>query len=482
MLATLVALALCLAADEAPPSNFTVTIPRALDAVHVEAKFAVSTPYLEIDEGAYSQGVEGGLAAFVENLVVSRADGSPLSVEGPKDGRWRIEAQAGDAITVRYDIRLAHGDKRWPFGADQISSVRDGSLVFVSHTVFIFNDSVRESRVRFVLPEGWRVATPWRPLEGEAHSYRVANRLLLLECCVMLGDFIDREVRSGDTVVRLAMGREFGPYSDTLENAIRGSVSAYTELFRDTPRARFLAVVNAGGITDGSAYPNSVNLLTPQHMEGANFVQAVYTLSHEILHLWNGYRLRPAGQMEWFREGVTDYLTWRTLAGLKLLSEEAQLTELRRQIYAYVNLDRKISLADTGDDRFKNKNKVLVYDGGSLAALCLDAALRERTKGAAGFREFVRELYARSAKRDVPYDDALIAAVASEIAGEDFAFFFDRYIKGMEPLPLEEALAAFGLRLKTAPEKPGDRVSVTVEAMKSVRGEVAQARDALLGR
>ncbi len=479
MVSLFVSIAVCLGA-EAAPATFTVTVPRELDTVHVEAAYTVSEPYLEISEGAYSDGVPGGLAGFVENLSVTRADGSAVTVEGPEAGRWKIGAVTGDAITVRYDVRLKHGDHRWPFGVDGIAYTRDASAFFVSHTILIVNESVRASRVKFVVPEGWRVATPWRSVEGEANTYTVANKLMLLEACVIAGDFVSREVRSGNTVVTLAIGNDLAPYADTLETGTRSSVLAYSELFQDTPQARFLAVLNTGGITDGSAYPNSVSMITPKKMEGANFVQAMYTLSHEILHLWNGYRLRPAKQMEWFREGFTDYLTWRTLVNLDLISEEALLTELRRQIGAYVNLNHDVSIAASGDDRGDSKNNVLVYEGGSLVALCLDAKIRERTENVQVFAQFMNRVYARTAMQNAPYDEVTLIAVATELAGENMKPFFDRYVNGTEPLPLDASLAVFGLRAEK--KDATGRISVTVVPEKSPKGATKNLQDEYLGR
>lgn len=480
MFGSILCLVACLGADS-PPATFTVTVPRELDAVHVEASYVVSEPVIEMSEGFFADRKDGGIAEFVQNLSVTRADGSAVTTSGPEAGRWRIDAQNGDAIVVRYDVRLNHGDFRWPFGIDGVAYTRDSAAFFVSRTFLVLNENVRTARVRFVIPPEWSVATPWKPVEGDASAFDVTNRRLLMEACVLIGDFTDREVHVGDTIVRLAIGHALDPYTDTLENAARVSVRAYTDLFEDTPQVRFLAVLNdnpAGGITDGSAYPNSVSMITPKRMEGANLVQAVYTLSHEILHLWNGYRLRPATQMEWFREGFTDYLTWRTLVTNKLVPESALLVELRRQLGAYFNLNRTVSIAAAGKD--SAQNTVLIYEGGSLAALCLDTLIRDRSANEHDFAEFMRRVYARSALQNAPYDESTLVGVATGLAGEDMQPFFDRYVNGVEPLPLKDSLDAFGLRMDQ--KKSGDRLSFTVTPDDNAKGARADARDDFLGR
>lgn len=480
MLGVMLSTAACLGADPAP-AQFAITVPPAMDRIQVQARYSVTEPYLDMFEGWYSDDVPGGLAGFVENLRVTRPDSSAVSVTGPNDGRWNIEAKPGESIAVHYDVRLDHEDRKWPFGVDEIAYTRPGSTFFVSRTVLVVNESVRNARVDFSVPQGWRVATPWRPVDGDPHSFNVANKRLLLDACVLVGDFTEREVRAGDTVVRLAIGHALDPYADALERAMKASVLAYTEQFGGTPQARFLAVLNdnpAGGITDGSAYPNSVSMLTPKRMEGANFVQAVYTLSHEVLHLWNGFRLRPAEQMEWFREGFTDYITWRTLIDVDLVEEGPLLVELRRQLVAYLNLNRSISLAAAGAD--KARNATLIYEGGSLTALCLDSRIRNASGGERTLLDFMREVYARTAMKDQPYDAQTLVSVASELAGKDMQPFFDRYVNGAEILPLQESFAGLGLRLTT--KTSGSRVSVTLTPDDSANGIAAAARDAFLGR
>ncbi len=465
----------------AEPATYTFTIPADKSAISVEAVLTVSEPYLEMWEGWYSDGVAGGLAGFIERLVVSRADGTLVTVGKPENSRWKIDAAAGETVTVRYDVRLDHEKHRWPFGADEIAYMRDDSVFLISRTMLVVNESVRQARVRFVLPDGWRVATPWMPVDGDTNAFNVSNKRLLLESCVLVGKFTEREVQTGDTVVTLAVGRELDPYADAVEAAVRAIVPAYRDLFEDTPQARFLAVVGvntAGGVTDGSAYPNSVSVLTPKRMEGANFVQAIYTIAHEILHLWNGYRLRPATQMEWFREGFTDYLTWRTLAELDLVDEAPILMELKRQVTAYANLDRSVSMADAGEN--KSANATLIYEGGSLTALCLDSTIRAGSGGKSGLPEFLRELYARSAKQNLPYDESTIVAAAREAGGGDIQPFLDRHVRGREPLPLVECFEGLGLRLEL--KKSGSRVAVTLTPDENASGHAAAARDRFLGR
>ncbi len=480
MLGVMLSIAACLGADAAP-AEFTITVPREKDRVHVTASYTLHTPELRMFEGAYSKGVAGGLSGFVENLRMTRPDGASAELGKSVGGRWRVDTPAGERVALEYDVRLDHEKAPWPFGADEIAYTRDDSVFFVSRTVLIVNEQEQTARVRFVVPGGWRVAVPWQPVEGESHTFDVAGLRPLVQGVVLVGDFVQKDIRAGDTFVTLAVSRALESKIGALESGLQAAAPAFSDLFGESPHARFLAVVNVnaeGPITNGSAYPNGVSILTPLRMEGQNYVQAIYTIAHELLHLWNGERMQSAEQMEWFREGFTDYVTWRTLAQLRLVDERAQLIELQRQLAAYTNLNREGSIADAGDQ--KARNATLVYEGGSLAALCLDSLIREYSGGGRGLNDFMREVYHRSAQQGEKYDAALIVAVASEMAGRDLAGFFERHVEGTDPLPLDERLAAMGLQVGRT-DSTG-RVSFRVTPDESAKGDRAAARDAFLGR
>jgi predicted metalloprotease with PDZ domain len=97
------------------------------------------------------------------------------------------------------------------------------------------------------------------------------------------------------------------------------------------------------------------------------------------------------------------------------------------------------------------------YLKGELIALNLDLIIRGRTQGRQSLDDVMRraydEFYAKSPVttgylkgRGYTMED--FARIVSDVAGMDMNDFFTRYVRGVEPLPYNEALAAVGLRLE----------------------------------
>ena len=442
------------------PAKYEITITGARDVAHVEAQLTLERGRLRMGAGIFADDIPGGLAAFVKKLEVLGPDSKPLAVEGPRNAAWRIENVPVGPVTLRYDLRLEHDAHSWPFGADEIAYKREDCLFFVSRSLFVWPPGIGAAEVRFRLPKGWKASTPWEPLPGEVNAFSLSGDDEMAESCLLLGTHLEREVRVGETVVTMALGQSVQAHTEEFDECIGKSLDAFRTIFDDAPMGRFLMVMNQvdKGQWGAGAFPHSISVLAPQRIEGANKDLLVGAISHEILHLWNGERLRPAGQMEWFKEGFTDHLTWRVLHEQGVIDEKRFLQQFGRHLSSYVNRVGESPIADAGND--KRKFYELVYDGGASAALCLDAEIVRATDGEKGLVDFMRTLYARTAAVEKPYTMEDLIAVATEVAGTDMSGFFERYVVGVETLPIEESLATLGFLWER--KQTGERVVYTL--------------------
>src|SRR6185295_2598178 len=106
------------------------------------------------------------------------------------------------------------------------------------------------------------------------------------------------------------------------------------------------------------------------------------------------------------------------------------------------------------------------YLKGELIALNLDLLIRGWTRGQRSLDDVMRraydEFYVKSPNASYylkgrGYSIEDFARIVSDVAGRDMNDWFARYIRGVEPLPYNEALAAAGLRLvRTAANQPYD--------------------------
>lgn len=110
-----------------------------------------------------------------------------------------------------------------------------------------------------------------------------------------------------------------------------------------------------------------------------------------------------------------------------------------------------ISIRESGDE--KDKNRLLVYGGGSLIAFMLDVEMRQATQHSASVDLLMATLFQEFGhhKKRFSIDD--IIRVTNELTKKDFKPFFDQYVTGNSPLPIKDYLKKVGLQLDTFVEE-----------------------------
>jgi predicted metalloprotease with PDZ domain len=103
---------------------------------------------------------------------------------------------------------------------------------------------------------------------------------------------------------------------------------------------------------------------------------------------------------------------------------------------------------------------VSYYLKGELIALNLDLLIRSKTSGKRSLDDVMRRAYEQFYERSPNstyylkgrgYTIEEFARVVSDVVGTDMTDYFDRYIRGTQTLPYDEAFASAGLRLIKSP-------------------------------
>lgn len=110
-----------------------------------------------------------------------------------------------------------------------------------------------------------------------------------------------------------------------------------------------------------------------------------------------------------------------------------------------------MSVRDAGKD--KQPNRQLVYGGGSLAALPLDVALRERSGDKVGLPDFMRALHAEFGKPRKTYELQDLERIAQQLTGSDFSGFFAGAVGSESYSDIRPSYAALGLRMDSFVEE-----------------------------
>jgi predicted metalloprotease with PDZ domain len=217
---------------------------------------------------------------------------------------------------------------------------------------------------------------------------------------------------------------------------------------------------------------------------------ALDTISHELFHVWNVERLRPAdlepfdftrGNIScclWLAEGFTQYYG-------PLLLRRAGLTNAvplgpaivvingsGRRVRSAVEMSQHATFSDAGisnDPHDRSRSFISYYTFGAAIALGLDLTIREQTSGRLSLDDYMRRLWTRYGAVSSP-EPGLVARpytltdLRMELGGllGDQAFaddFFARFIEGREVVDYGRLLALAGYHLeRVAPGRgwPGD--------------------------
>src|SRR6185503_7349625 len=84
---------------------------------------------------------------------------------------------------------------------------------------------------------------------------------------------------------------------------------------------------------------------------------------------------------------------------------------------------------------------VSYYLKGEIVCALLDIELRHRTRGATCLDDVVRHLYWNYGARDLAVPEGELAAIIRQLAGVSLDDCFARWVKGVEPIDVNEIFA-----------------------------------------
>ena len=193
-------------------------------------------------------------------------------------------------------------------------------------------------------------------------------------------------------------------------------------------------------------------------------------VSHEYFHTWNVKRIKPAAftpydldrenytTLLWAFEGITSYYDDLILVRSGLLSADQYLEALGRSITQLMRSPgrRKQSLADSSFDAWNkyyrqdenSPNAIVSYYGkGSLAALCLDLYIRERTQGRKSLDDVMRALWKKHGMTGVGVAEDGFEQIAEAVTRLKLGRQFEAWLRATSELPLKQLLATHGVAL-----------------------------------
>jgi predicted metalloprotease with PDZ domain len=397
-------------------------------------------------------------ARHLEGVAAADGEGRPLPVERRDKHRLVVRARGAARAILRYRVY-----------ANELS-VRtchvDGTHGFVNGAAVFPYVPGREGE-RHVLevrpPPGWRVATA---LEGGPTEFTARDYDELVDSPLEIGTHRSVSFEALGKPHEIAIWGRGNLDEARLADDVRRVVETLGALMGGLPYERYLFVLHLtekrrGGLEH--ARSTTLNVGRMEFFPREKYEETLGLFAHEFFHLWNVKRLRPAAllpydyareqytRLLWWFEGTTSYYEQVALARAGILSPRRRLDLLGEALTALERTPgaRKMSLEEASflawvkhyrPDENSPNSAISYYLKGELVAFALDLALRGAGRS---LDELLRMLYARHAAGGLPEDG--VERAAAELLGPDAARrFFDRFVRGVEPLALD--LEAIGLR------------------------------------
>ena len=425
-------------------------------AAHLELMMAVWTP------GSY---LIREFARHVEAVEVVAPSGLPAPVKSRKN-RWRVETGGAEHVTIRYRVYGREMSVRTNWVEARFALI-NGAPTFLT----IVDGVQRPHEVRIDLPEGWPHAISGLPaIDGEPAGFVAVDYDTLVDSPIVAGDLSIEEF-ARDGIGHLLVGVDEGPSWNAAR--AREDVAAIVEvqatMSGGLPYDRYVFINMFTETGGGLEHANSTVLMTSRWAMGTRetYLSWLGLVSHELFHVWNAKRLRPAalGPFDyeaenytpslWVTEGFTTYYGDLLLARsglaeaheyLRMLSEEIKGVETTPgrlvQPLTQASLDTWIKFYRP--DENSPNTSISYYTKGAVVAALLDARIRLASDGARSLDDVMRVAYERYSGAS-GFSDAQVRDVVSEVAGVDLSEVLAEALDTTEPLDYTPLLDAYGL-------------------------------------
>ncbi|MDZ7758201.1 M61 family metallopeptidase [Rhodohalobacter sp.] len=467
------------------------------NAIHHEAEISVHFDNLEekVLEVRMSRTSPGryALHEFAKNVYNVKAydeDGNELPVTRPNPHQWNVSGHNG---TVRFEYTLFANRGGGTYS--QVDEVH-AHLNMPATFAWARNYEHRPIEITFNtdFDQNWKVATQLKHLEG--NRYHAPDLAYFLDSPVEIADFHLREQEVDGQNIRMvlhthASDEEVDAYFENVMAIVHQQREVFGELPEfDYGEYTFLNCYMPNASGDGMEHRNSTVVTGSKPMDRELGNYRISTISHEFFHVWNVERIRPAslepfdfeeanmsGEL-WFAEGFTSYYTNLTLVRAGIISEQDYVEGLSgginyvknspgRNYHNPIEMSYQAPFVDAArsvDPTNRENTFISYYTYGSILGLALDLSLRNEG-GSLNLDDFMRLVWDKYGREEIPYTVRDIRDALSEYAGEEFSNeFFRRYIYDSELPDYQQLLKTAGVSLEKAnPDKAVLGTPITIE-------------------
>ncbi|WP_299254472.1 M61 family metallopeptidase [uncultured Aquimarina sp.] len=455
------------------------------NAVHHEAQ--IEAVFTNLESGTISLRMSRtspgryALHEFAKNVYdvkITDSKGKDVTVTRPNPHQWDVSGHDG-TLNVSYTLFANRGDGTY----SQIDETH-AHLNIPATFMYIPTLKDRPVQVTYLVREdlNWKVATQMIPLGG--NKFLAPSLQYFMDSPAQISNHTVKEfkVASGGTeyTIKLALlhqGTE--EEADQYFEQIKKIVEQEKAVFGDYPNFdygeyTFLASYMPQVSGDGMEHRNSTVLTNTRSLADGGMEKNIGTVAHEFFHAWNVERIRPislepfdfeeanmSGEL-WFAEGFTSYYTNLILCRAGIITQDQYIESLSKtynyvwnspalQYFNPIEMSFQAPFVDaaTSVDPINRDNTfVSYYSYGSMLGLALDLSLRD--KDDLNLDDYLKLLWTKYGKTEIPYTIENLFFTLREYAGESFADdFFEKYIFDSQTPDFKKLLGSVAIYPKT---------------------------------
>lgn len=421
--------------------------------------------------GIYGVMDHGRLAGRVEAF---NANGEPLPIQRIDVDRWSIPQPRGlhritysvDDGWEEFDIRFSMGNYRSSEGTvnPEASVINHNTVIgyIEGREALPYTIYLKKPPTHYAATSLPRISEGTEAVTFIAKSYRhlVDNPMLvapadtvhiklpdidvLVACHSTTGKAIAKDVAQN---IRPLLADQRAYLSGTLP------VKNYTFLIYHNPSA-----VEGSSMGDGLEHSSSTLILLCMPLDAEAIARSVYGIaSHEFFHTilplsvhseeiehydFNAPRL---SRHLWLYEGMTEYFAIHMPVKQKRQSLDEFLAVLNEKIRMMRKFPDDMALTVLSQQALERQDQYYdFYLKGTLVCMGLDMALRERSNGAYGVQDLVRDLQHEYGVGK-PFKDEELFSTIERLTGPDIGAFLQRQLNEPNTLPLQEWFGKVGM-------------------------------------
>ena len=479
-------------ADGLPTLSYTVDLnDRADDLFHVRMSVSGLGPdnaILQFASTAPGTYQVMDIGRYVETLHAFTSNGAEVPVEQISTNQWRL-ADPASVAEIRYSIA-----ETWDTRVDEHpvypmagTSIEDDHVLINPHAVFPFPSGMQDAPIELLLeyPADWEIGTP---LDANADGTFLADDYdHFVDSPLLLGrlSYASTEV-TGVPVEIYTYSVTDRIDSEQLLEAMNLVLQAAGDFLGELPVDRYTFLFHFENSSAG-AWEHSYSseyVLQEADFSGRYGRMISDIAAHEFFHVVTPLHIHSEvienfnfetpvpSEHVWLYEGVTEWASdaMQLRAGLKdpdrYLADQVQKI---RSDEGFFDQDYSLSkLALTSYTSEGQRQYANIYQRGAIVGGLLDLRLLNLSNGEYGLQELLLELADRYGQsRPFPEDEFF--DIVTEMTYPEIGDFFEAYVRGTEPLPIDEYYGWIGIELERRDDGRAVRFVVDPEPLPEQR-------------